>query len=1273
MAASTIDELNIRIVSDAQSAVDAIDSLVKALERLRDSGVSRSINTLSAGFKKLGAIDLSQIATGVSGLASALNSIQNVSGLSTSFSSLARATDRLAAAKIPTDFANNLRTTMAAFNGLQVNPELANTLSMFAKAIRDLGGKRVATSAKNLPALARGIDRLFKTLARAPTINMATLQAIATVAQLQPASMKAAAGVGKLGEQTKKTTTATKEFSTAARHGALNTHSLSTRLAFAIGKYRQIYFIVRRLVRFFGKMVESAMDYVETLNYFSAAFEQVASRSGEIFGDAGQEAGQAFTNRFAAEAEKLTEKMSGYTVTASGMVENTMGTTLGMNPATMMNYQAVFAQMASSMGVSSDMAVDLSRALTEIGADLASVRNMDFEQTWKNLQSGLVGMSRAVDKYGLNIRNVNLQQKLMELGIDANIQEMNQQDKALLRTIIILENSQYAWGDLADTLQQPANQMRMLKSGVANLGRTIGNVLLPIVSAALPYINAFVVALQKMFETLVKLLNLDFDWGSVMNQAAIDSDWADYLEESEDGFTAAAQAAEEYKNQLLGFDEINKLGNESSDSGSDAAGSNPLITGALEEALRGALDRYQAVWDRAYEGVNSRVNDLAQNIIDWFGRIKQAAQPTLDALKRLWDEVLVPLAGWKWGVLSDFYNDFLKPVALWVVGEGIPRLVDLLIRLYNDIDWDRFREAFDKLWKALAPLVTATFDGFIAFFEAIEPIASLAFEGAIKFVNDLGDFLNAIDPELLKLLGEVLAAAAGIRFVGRLFGIGSLASLFGLTGKGGLGAGAGGGSFLTKALLFGGKALMASLGADIVSEVVQSALTEGGTKQNSGGKLWAEWGVNIGANVAAGAAIGSKGGWVGALVGALAGLTKSLATFEDSRGEGFDDKLRIAGGMAVNAVKVVGAALHGQSLEEYEKQLAEAERKAEMEQARRDRERALRTYGRRKELNTNVWDMLARDTVVSVDIFGNRERAAVEQQDTNVRLLRQKDMRQYGTQVVGAWNTVANDVETALRNRFPGIVSLFEGHRKETEAKAAETGRTVKDAYVNSISTVGTEIGNKLREAENIIRKASQALTGESKTSAANAKKGFTDTFGTLGTEIQKTVSGLNSTIGNILSYQNVKTSIGGVIKAFTDTFREASNAAVTQYNIMASNMNHSATMNGTNVMRMTAVPLAYANGGFPEDGLFWANSRELVGGFTNGRTAVANNTQIIEGIEGGVARGMMAALMSSGTVSGGTNGQPIQVTINVDSETLYRTTLRGQDKYNSRYHINVR
>lgn len=76
----------------------------------------------------------------------------------------------------------------------------------------------------------------------------------------------------------------------------------------------------------------------------------------------------------------------------------------------------------------------------------------------------------------------------------------------------------------------------------------------------------------------------------------------------------------------------------------------------------------------------------------------------------------------------------------------------------------------------------------------------------------------------------------------------------------------------------------------------------------------------------------------------------------------------------------------------------------------------------------------------------------------------------------------------------------------------------------------------------------------------------------------------------------------------------------------------------------------AFATGGFPEDGLFFANSNELVGSFSNGRTAVANNGQIIEGIKQGVIEAMLA-------VNGGSQGNVV-VPIYMDSREIAKHTI---------------
>lgn len=77
-----------------------------------------------------------------------------------------------------------------------------------------------------------------------------------------------------------------------------------------------------------------------------------------------------------------------------------------------------------------------------------------------------------------------------------------------------------------------------------------------------------------------------------------------------------------------------------------------------------------------------------------------------------------------------------------------------------------------------------------------------------------------------------------------------------------------------------------------------------------------------------------------------------------------------------------------------------------------------------------------------------------------------------------------------------------------------------------------------------------------------------------------------------------------------------------------------------------------YAKGGFPEDGLFMANHNELVGQFSNGRTAVANNAQIQAGIEEAAYRGFMRAMSQSGGMGG--QGGTYKFVAQLNGKTLF-------------------
>lgn len=95
----------------------------------------------------------------------------------------------------------------------------------------------------------------------------------------------------------------------------------------------------------------------------------------------------------------------------------------------------------------------------------------------------------------------------------------------------------------------------------------------------------------------------------------------------------------------------------------------------------------------------------------------------------------------------------------------------------------------------------------------------------------------------------------------------------------------------------------------------------------------------------------------------------------------------------------------------------------------------------------------------------------------------------------------------------------------------------------------------------------------------------------------------------------------------------------------------------GFNFKPIAEIP-AYATGGFPEDGLFWANSNELVGQFSNGKTAVVNNAQIIDGVSSGVAKAI------SGVMGGQANGQPINLTVQIGANQIAKEVINAVDDY---------
>ena len=594
-----IDRLEIEVEAQATKANNALDKLVGKLERLAGS---------------LGSIDgnsLTGLANGVDSLSNSMQGMKNVG--TADFTRLAKNISKIGSVDT-----SGINKTASAINRISASlgqPESvvngAAAVGELAKGISKLGNKSVITAIDNMPKLATALNSMMNTLSKAPTVSSNLINMTTALAGLANQGSK-------VGSTTRSMTSSLNGYSASAQRASKSSRGLAS----VFGSLYANFFWVKRGADKLWQSIETSMDYVETLNYFDAAFGQVAESAVSQWESAGYDSAEAYYQSFSSRAKQLTAKMTGFAVKDDGILQATGQPSLGIDPEKLMNYQATFGQMASSMGVTAETSLKLSQALTEIGGDLASVKNLDFDKVWNDMASGLAGMSRTLDKYGVNIRNVNLQQKLNELGIQANITALNQNDKALLRAIILLDSTKYAWGDLADTINQPANQLRLIESNFQNLSRTIGNLFLPAVSNVLPYVNAMVIALQRLATWLGNLLGIDLS--KVTSSVAESSfDFGSIADEAE----AATEAVNKLQKGIRKFDELDVI---TTSSGSSSGSGGGLDSGLLDDAFNKSFEEYQKAWDEAFANMENKAQDLADKIEEFFGPVKKIFQDLFD-------------------------------------------------------------------------------------------------------------------------------------------------------------------------------------------------------------------------------------------------------------------------------------------------------------------------------------------------------------------------------------------------------------------------------------------------------------------------------------------------------------------------------------------------------------------------------------------------------------------------------------------------------------------
>lgn len=548
-----IQGLEFQIVNDSTQAVTGLQNLINTLNRLKTAtnggatGLSKTaqgIRELSNSLKGLNSGDASQKITRLTNALTALSQVGNV--------------------KISSSIANQLTAINTALAGLKwTDGDKLTSLANGLRPLSELGKANMTTFINQLSKLPKVIEDL-----EAADIDKFTQQMTALAAAMKPFAdemQKVSNGFSAFPSKIQKLITSTEKYNASARKATSTTGKFTSGLKAL--NVAAVAITFRKIGHFIAQAVTESNKYQEDLNLFTVALGQ-----------------------YAAEAQNYAEKVSDV---------------MGIDPAQWLRNQGVFNTLLTGFGDTAERAQLMSQNLTQLGYDISSFFNVSIEDAMQKLQSGISGELEPLRRLGYDLSQARLEQTALNLGIKESVANMTQAEKAELRYYAIMTQVTTAQGDMARTLEAPANQLRILQAQLTQAARAIGNIFIPALNAILPYAIAVVQVIREIANALANLAGFkltDVDYSGVNNAAVGAGSLADNLDD-------AAGAAKKLKQYTAGFDELNVFApNTGSGSGAGAGGA-------------GGFDFDLPTYDFLGDAVQTRIGEIKKMIEDTLAEI----------------------------------------------------------------------------------------------------------------------------------------------------------------------------------------------------------------------------------------------------------------------------------------------------------------------------------------------------------------------------------------------------------------------------------------------------------------------------------------------------------------------------------------------------------------------------------------------------------------------------------------------------------------------------
>lgn len=548
-----IQGLEFQIVNDSTQAVAGLQNLINTLNRLKTAtnggatGLSKTaqgIRELSNSLKGLNSGDASQKITRLTNALTSLSQVGNV--------------------KISSSIANQLTAINTALAGLKwTDGDKLTSLANGLRPLSELGKANMTTFINQLSKLPKVIEDL-----EAADIDKFTQQMTALAAAMKPFAdemQKVSNGFSAFPSKIQKLITSTEKYNASARKATSTTGKFTSGLKAL--NVAAVAITFRKIGHFIAQAVTESNKYQEDLNLFTVALGQ-----------------------YAAEAQNYAEKVSDV---------------MGIDPAQWLRNQGVFNTLLTGFGDTAERAQLMSQNLTQLGYDISSFFNVSIEDAMQKLQSGISGELEPLRRLGYDLSQARLEQTALNLGIKESVANMTQAEKAELRYYAIMTQVTTAQGDMARTLEAPANQLRILQAQLTQAARAIGNIFIPALNAILPYAIAVVQVIREIANALANLAGFkltDVDYSGVNSAAVGAGSLADNLDD-------AAGAAKKLKQYTAGFDELNVFApNTGSGSGAGAGGA-------------GGFDFDLPTYDFLGDAVQTRIGEIKKMIEDTLAEI----------------------------------------------------------------------------------------------------------------------------------------------------------------------------------------------------------------------------------------------------------------------------------------------------------------------------------------------------------------------------------------------------------------------------------------------------------------------------------------------------------------------------------------------------------------------------------------------------------------------------------------------------------------------------